>query len=310
MRVNTSEKKKIASESSIDRSYLLSDALFMADSDVHFGEWLRQKVLETGLPGAEFAEKAKVSESSLYRWYRQRAPSVFGHKVTRLAAALGIPREEVQSILLSAMQRDPQTIAKWKEQARRMKMAGPQINEQIAEWESMKREGLVPSDDDQIDQNIEPYSERPVPEIPTFDLEIAAGPWSEVTQAAELHSPQKIDDGRFRIYVRGDSMQPDWPDGGLVEFRCLRPAGLVTDGDTLKIGEDYYVQVGDEATFKRLTAFDDDQLVLRAINYRKYPKPLIAVRNDIVRMAIAEWKLERPQKTKIKETSVKEKKRA
>lgn len=155
-------------------------------------------------------------------------------------------------------------------------------------------EELAPQSE--LDPNLEPYSERPVPEIPTFDLEIAAGPWSEVSSVAELNSPRKIDDGRFRIFVRGDSMSPDWPNGCLVEFRCLRPASPITDGDTLTIGEDYYVQVGEEATFKRLVEFDDDIIVLRAVNKKAYPKPLVARRSDILRMAIAQWMLSKPKK--------------
>lgn len=128
-----------------------------------------------------------------------------------------------------------------------------------------------------------------VPEIPTFRVAVAAGTWTEVTEIAELHSPALIDDGRFRIFVGGDSMQPTWPDGGLVEFRCLRMLR-----DELEIGQDYYVQVADMATFKRLESITEDELIFRAINRKKYPKPMNALRTEIVRMARAEYLLVDP----------------
>lgn len=144
------------------------------------------------------------------------------------------------------------------------------------------RDKLAVSKPDPIDLNVDPYSEVKVYAVPVFDLAVAAGTWTEITDVIELFRPGQVDNGLFRIYIRGDSMHPRWPNGALVEFRCLR------DGrDELEIGEDYYVQVDGQGTFKRLEKFDEETLVFRAINRRKYPSPMPARRAEVVRMAKA-----------------------
>jgi hypothetical protein len=84
-------------------------------------------------------------------------------------------------------------------------------------------------------------------------------------------------------------VEPRWPNGSLVEFRCLR------DGmHHLEVGRSYYVQRGDEATFKRLEEIGEDRLTFHAINGKKYPAPIYVDRVDIVRMAVAEFRLVNP----------------
>lgn len=136
------------------------------------------------------------------------------------------------------------------------------------------------------DENVHPYSEVAVPEIPTFDLPIAAGPWMELPAVEEHDQKPFSSDGRFRIFIRGNSMEKVWPDGSLVEFRR---AGK------LEIGADYYVQKAECATFKRLESFDDESLVLRALNRRKYPEEMRVLRADVSQMAKAEYILMRPK---------------
>jgi len=130
--------------------------------------------------------------------------------------------------------------------------------------------------------DIDPASRVPVPEIPTFKLAVAAGPWTEVGEVAELHDQGQIDDGRFRIWIAGDSMQPKYPDGSLVEFRLLK-----WNEDNIEVGRDYYVQNGDLATFKRLEKIEEDRLVFRAINREKYPDAMPVERENVLRMARA-----------------------
>lgn len=120
-------------------------------------------------------------------------------------------------------------------------------------------------------------------EIPTFDLTLAAGPWSDVIDIPDVCGPDSIAQGLFRVRLSGDSMAPTYKDGMIVEFECLR------DGmDELRPGRDYYVQREDgAATFKRLEKADDETLYLRALNRRKYPSLLSVLRCNVVRMAIA-----------------------
>jgi transcriptional regulator with XRE-family HTH domain len=139
--------------------------------------------------------------------------------------------------------------------------------------------------------NVDLSTMRPVPEIPTFNLAVAAGTWTEVAEVAELRDPGQVADGRFRIKIAGDSMTPAWPDGALVEFRCLR-WGV----DELIIGEDYYVQRDSEATFKRLVLLDEESMTFEALNRKKYPRPIVVQRADVVRMSRAEYLLTRPSK--------------
>ncbi len=142
--------------------------------------------------------------------------------------------------------------------------------------------------DAEFDANTDPYSEMPTPEIPLFDLHLAAGNWTDVTDLGEATSNAQIDHGRFRVRLRGNSMEPTYKDGTVVEFRCLR-----ADHEGPLAGRDYYVQRSDGmATFKRMERVGEDTLTLRALNRKKYPKPMPVARADVVRMAVASAKVE------------------
>lgn len=134
-----------------------------------------------------------------------------------------------------------------------------------------------------FDANVEPYSKEDVPEIPMFEWPLAAGKWVEVGGVGEVFDPRQIDHGLFRVRLRGDSMSPQYPDNTIVEFRCIR------DGrDILESGKDYYFQQNDgTATFKRLAKILEDELELRALNRKKFPKPMVVSRELVVRAAIA-----------------------
>lgn len=140
----------------------------------------------------------------------------------------------------------------------------------------------------EFDQNVDVGSEQHVPEIPLFEWRLAAGPWVELEGEGQVCDPQQKDIGLFRVRLRGDSMtapkgaKPNYPDGTIVEFRCLRDGRHV-----LEVGKDYYVQKRDgTATFKRLARIDEETLELAALNVRKYPHFLVVERSEIVRMAV------------------------
>lgn len=154
--------------------------------------------------------------------------------------------------------------------------------------------GVLPlwrSDPSILDNNAEPYSRVEVVEIPTFDLPIAAGPWMELPEVFEDDHGQKLAHkaGRFRIRIRGDSMESKYPDGSLIEFCCLRYCEEDDPRSKMVVGADYYIQKAEAATFKRLESFTDGVLVFRAINSKKYPAKIEVLRDDIVQMSKAEF---------------------
>ena len=141
-----------------------------------------------------------------------------------------------------------------------------------------------------LDNNVEPYSVQELRiQIPDFDLAIAAGGWVDVwdNESAGLHvCSEQIRQGLFRVRVRGDSMQPRFPDGCTVEFRCLMRDGL-PDFEALEVGRRYYVQLDDgTGTFKELASIQPEHLVLKAVN-KKYRKPLIAPIDRVQKLAVA-----------------------
>jgi transcriptional regulator with XRE-family HTH domain len=146
---------------------------------------------------------------------------------------------------------------------------------------------------DQLKRQMEMGDEQQIaeadgrPRVPTFDLSVAAGGWQEVVEVGALHDPGQIDRGLFRIRIRGDSMEPRWPNGSLVEFRCVR--------GELAVGRDYYVQRDDQATFKRLVKQTEEELVLGAINKARHPRPLMARREELKRVAEAVFLLVVPE---------------
>jgi len=130
---------------------------------------------------------------------------------------------------------------------------------------------------------------RPVDEeIPMFDLSLAAGPWTDVSEVGETFVEAVRERGLFRARIAGDSMTPIYPDGAIVEFRRLR-----LDRESPVPTRDYYVQRSDGlATFKMLEKAGETEYVLRALNRRKYPQPLTVEKSLVVNMAAAVGKVE------------------
>jgi transcriptional regulator with XRE-family HTH domain len=154
----------------------------------------------------------------------------------------------------------------------------PKLREMIGSKEETKA----------FDANVEPYSESKIPAIPTFELPLAAGDWMDVS--TDLCEDRTVrEHGLFRVRLRGESMDPVYPDGTLVEFRCLVPS---VEGPIE--GKDYYVQRSDgTATFKRVAKIEEDTITLQALNKKVMPKFIVVPRQEITRMAVAEHKLDR-----------------
>jgi len=127
------------------------------------------------------------------------------------------------------------------------------------------------------------------PQIPEFNLAVAAGPWTDVVEVGELHN--RMNFGVFRIKIGGDSMEPMWPNGSRVEFKNVQYTT-----EPLVEGEDYYVQVDSLATFKRLEKLTPEEMVFRALNKKKYPKPFVVRTEAVIQMARAENIIVDPRK--------------
>lgn len=135
-----------------------------------------------------------------------------------------------------------------------------------------------------LDQNVDRQSiKKLITSVPTFDLSVAAGGWVEVDGMGEVYGTAFIDQGLFRVRIEGESMLADYSPQDVIEFQVFR-AGR----DVLEIGADYYVHRSDDtATFKRLAEVDEDELVFRAINKKRFPEPIRVPRQEVVRMAVA-----------------------
>jgi hypothetical protein len=111
-------------------------------------------------------------------------------------------------------------------------------------------------------------------EIPVYELSLSAGPWSDVIDLEGGDLPQQTD-GPFRMFISGDSMEPLWRDGEIVEFHPVDLAAL-------EQSEDYCVQRTDGlATFKRLLGISGNSLRFGAINEKKHPAELHVDRGQI-----------------------------
>jgi SOS-response transcriptional repressor LexA len=125
--------------------------------------------------------------------------------------------------------------------------------------------------------------------LPTYDIDVAAGPWSHATvcelNADDPEQARIIKTGRFRLRISGNCMEPDYPSGSVVEFVILR-----YDEDALQIGRDYVICKSDNtATFKRLIAKHDDTLSLAPLNQRDHPGIVVVDRQEIGRIAVADF---------------------
>lgn len=264
----------------------------------HQGDWLRRAVANSGQSVAAFARRAGVSRDALNRWFRQPVLNMRVDLAVRVLRVLGYTPEKLipggaEEIRWAAEGDEPsasslrvigaaQTSKKLISAAMSPIQGGSQLG-------SSQAPRVAPPQE--LDQNVDPYSEQPWFEVPMFDLAVAAGRWVDVSEVAEVREGAQIDRGYFRIHIRGDSMQPAWPDGSIVEFSVLR-----NGRHAMEIGADYYVQRDGEATFKRLVKIGEDELVFAAVNKRKYPEPFVVARSAVVRMAKAEWMLNKPRK--------------
>ena len=136
---------------------------------------------------------------------------------------------------------------------------------------------------DQWDHNVSMGTMQPVAPIPTFDLAVAAGQWVEVGGEGVAPDMAAFDRGVFRVRIAGDSMEKKYPNGCIVEFALVQP-----DRESVLPGKNYYWHRSDGfATFKMLEKIEDETLVLRAINRKRYPKPLTIAKQELVRVAKA-----------------------
>jgi phage repressor protein C with HTH and peptisase S24 domain len=138
------------------------------------------------------------------------------------------------------------------------------------------------------DQNVDMSSIQPVEDVPEFKLGICCGGWADVTELGVVDATKLGKVKRFRVYCDGDSMEPRFPTGSIVEFVKLDPLN-----DRLKVGRAYYVQVGSEATLKELVKVDRGRLIFRAINVAKYPDQIVVNAREVVNLARAEYLIQR-----------------
>ena len=65
-------------------------------------------------------------------------------------------------------------------------------------------------------------------EIPTWDMDISAGVWSVIPFAQldydDPYQRRVIEQGLFRLTIRGECMEPEYPDGSTIEFEIVEPA--------------------------------------------------------------------------------------
>jgi transcriptional regulator with XRE-family HTH domain len=126
-----------------------------------------------------------------------------------------------------------------------------------------------------------------VPPIPTWPIDLVAGPWSHLPALCQLDydDPEQraiINYGRFRLRILGNSMAPDYPDHVTIEFEILR-----ADSPPVLYADYAVCRSDDTATFKRLIKQTEDSLVLAALNQRDYPGTIEVFRQDVVRLARA-----------------------
>jgi phage repressor protein C with HTH and peptisase S24 domain len=233
-----------------------------------YGDILRQLIEDRNFKLAALARESGVSRDMFYKAFRwEDQTEVSRYFLEQVSKSLGFSNADELDLAI-----------------RSEAGLSPHMSDQL------KRKATVrPAPPEPEDHNIQPYSEINVPEIPTYDLPIAAGPWMELPEVDDERDLRVVRDGRFRIRIRGDSMEKVYPDESLIEFRILTPDRGDGRGSRLEIGADYYVQRSESATFKRLLSFDNEKLTMVAINKKKYPKPIPVLRTDINRMAKAEY---------------------
>ena len=206
----------------------------------------------------------------------------FGKKLKGLRERLGLSQPELAAKIGVSAKR----VSDWEQMVQPAARGFNLVK--LADALGITRAELEGETTETLDPNITPYSEREVPEIPLFDLPIAAGTMTALPEVEENDERQRLvlAHKRFRVKIRGDSMEKEYADESIVEFVCLqwRQDGTVAG---MEVGKDFYVQAAEEATFKRLKSFSNEELVFVAINRKKFPKDIRLKRIDVNRMAKA-----------------------
>lgn len=245
----------------------------MAGKRFHFGEWLRLELSDRGLEINKAAARIGVDESTLHRWMSQAGYNVRRSARGRLAALLQLDVRRINFLI----------------EAGAKGLSVDVLNDEAG------RE--VDEHDNFDDRSVEPYGEQSLrADPPTFEISIAAGDWVEITDNeynGQRVTPAQIAQGLFRVRIRGDSMEPRFEDGALIEFKLLRTDAGRPDLAAMAEGQPYYVQLSDgRHTFKLLESREAKQLTLRAIN-KRYRKALHAPVEEIVRVGSYQFKLSR-----------------
>lgn len=135
--------------------------------------------------------------------------------------------------------------------------------------------------------------------VPTYEARVAACTWIHINEVIELDTRKHaaiVDAGLFRVHVLGDCMEPRFHDGDVVEFRIVR-----LDKEPWPQGEDCIVITSDdEVTLKRIYHVGEDSITLYALNWRKYPDPIVVPRQMVTRVAVALKVVSDPPKVAFK----------
>lgn len=227
----------------------------------------------------ELGEKIGLSERRISQIETEEPAGIFPGKFRKLAEGLGLTLEQLfLKIGDESLRQRQEDFENGLSVPQKIKAA----NDAMEAKRKARREA------EGFDQNVDPFSEAKVPKVPFFEAPLAAGEWLDVSDIGEVCDPHQIDHGLFRVRLRGDSMTPNYPDGQVVEFQCIRE-----DREAPLVGRDYYFQRDDGfATFKRLEKIDEDEFILRPLNKRKYPKAMKVNKAFVVRMARAIAKVE------------------
>jgi len=265
----------------------------MALHALHEGRWLKKQIASAGTSQSAFARSIGVPVQSLTRWFRQPVLKMRGDNLGKVASGLGVTIDELDARLALARRDAERQESETDEQRKsRIEAVGTVRASIVSE---MRRAGLPVGEDAELPSlaqraGIEDKMERiagwpgaaAAREIPLFELSVAAGPWTDVSEAWEGSGPQGAGDGPFRVRLAGDSMSPVYKSGDIVEFRPLLPGE-----EPVALG-DYLVQIeGGLATFKSLEKVSESELVLRALNRARYRAPVVVQRKKVVMLARA-----------------------
>jgi hypothetical protein len=222
--------------------------------ETDFRKWFKRQIGKRGELISQFVIRSGIPRPTINEWLRFQAPNIRPDKIKQLAAAFAMEYEEVERVLAEA------------------KSASLSMEAEVAQgaWNLPRS-----------------------PVVPRFDRNLAAGFWTEAIGVNESETSQlEASLGLFQVRISGDSMEPEYPEGCVVEFRVVRVAD-----DGIEIGKNFYIHRDDDmATFKHVTSADEETVTLSAINIEKYPRSMIVERSRIVRAARALKTLLNPDK--------------